>query len=701
MKFLLAIFLIVLWTAPREEKVFFLPTANAGADITIPTGSQALLNGINSTGTSLSYQWNKISGPTGDSIYLANMAQAIAGRLTVTGTYKYELVVTDNASNISRDTVQITTSVSPTKRRPTAGLTIKQIGPAEYHTTNIASNDTAYRIVFDGVIAMDAITGFIGKPVMIASGQYDEPVITDLGYAFWLPHSNYPVVPQWIDLDINGNLFDSLNYLIGYLHEWFFIKASDGSAWMWGNDRYNWYAGVFQGKARPLPMPAGKQFKAYAVSEGGLLALTTVGDIYQYKPNSTTPVLITNPTGRPAIAIASTRTKGYMALIPDAGQPTTSGIPYCWGDTRYVGGTNGSIANPTDFRSFWGNRPFKFVWTSDESIHCIDTAGQCFGAGNNGGGEVGDSTEWCNHGELYSPPYAWNWLAGIFVSPAKNITPAGHTFKIGWGPTVFGFGNAAQDEQDSIWTWGRDKSFEQQTWIQMSDGGNARPNMLDRLFPFRHSVLWGTLVTIPVTIYTCNAGANQSISVTSTTLNGAATPTAGYSFTGYKWTQLSGPNTGTFGSSTALTTTFTGLITGTYSLKLLATDNNTATIADTLQVIVNATTPPVVSILPSPATITEPASSVSLSGSATTSGGATITSWLWFRRSGNTVYNITSPTSQNTTITGLQPGTYVFELDATDSNGNTGTTQVTVNVLRYPDKIIIRKKSFHHKIIIQ
>ena len=73
-----------------------------------------------------------------------------------------------------------------------------------------------------------------------------------------------------------------------------------------------------------------------------------------------------------------------------------------------------------------------------------------------------------------------------------------------------------------------------------------------------------------------------------------------------------------------------------------------------------------------------PISSVTLSGSASESGG-TIASCLWTQVSGSAAA-IVSPTAMTTQITGLTVGTYVFQLTATDVNGATGsgTVQVTV-----------------------
>jgi hypothetical protein len=76
--------------------------------------------------------------------------------------------------------------------------------------------------------------------------------------------------------------------------------------------------------------------------------------------------------------------------------------------------------------------------------------------------------------------------------------------------------------------------------------------------------------------------------------------------------------------------------------------------------------------------ITLPTNSVSLTGSGTDSDG-TIASYAWTKSSGGAA-TITTPNAQNTSVTGLVQGTYVFQLQVTDDDGATGTDTVTVIV---------------------
>lgn len=78
-------------------------------------------------------------------------------------------------------------------------------------------------------------------------------------------------------------------------------------------------------------------------------------------------------------------------------------------------------------------------------------------------------------------------------------------------------------------------------------------------------------------------------------------------------------------------------------------------------------------------TITLPTTTVSLTGSGSDSDG-TISSYLWSKVSGPAGSSITTPNSQNTTVTGLTTGTYIFQLIVTDNNGATGSDTVQVTV---------------------
>jgi len=184
-----------------------------------------------------------------------------------------------------------------------------------------------------------------------------------------------------------------------------------------------------------------------------------------------------------------------------------------------------------------------------------------------------------------------------------------------------------------------------------------------------------------------SAGSNQTVTLpaNSVTLTGSATDATG-TITSYSWTQVSGPNTSSITTATAITTTVSGLVAGTYVFQLKATDNNNLSGTGTVTITVNPAPnqPPVVSAGIAQ-TITLPVSTVILTGTATDATG-TITSYLWTQVSGPNTSSITAATSITTSVTGLIAGTYVFQLKATDNNNLSGTGTVTITVNPAPNE---------------
>jgi len=89
--------------------------------------------------------------------------------------------------------------------------------------------------------------------------------------------------------------------------------------------------------------------------------------------------------------------------------------------------------------------------------------------------------------------------------------------------------------------------------------------------------------------------------------------------------------------------------------------------------------PPTADAEPESQSITLPTNSANLTGSGSDPDGS-ITGYAWSKVSGPATYTINSPTSQNTTVSNLVEGTYVFRLTVTDNDGATGTDDVTVIV---------------------
>jgi hypothetical protein len=108
---------VVMWACDpkddRTEPLQSLPVARAGNDFNVylPTERQFKLNGASSydpdgAGYAMSYNWTKLSGPE-----IFDFQPTLTSPFVIireTGTYTFELKVTDVQSNVARDTVQVT-----------------------------------------------------------------------------------------------------------------------------------------------------------------------------------------------------------------------------------------------------------------------------------------------------------------------------------------------------------------------------------------------------------------------------------------------------------------------------------------------------------------------------------------------------------------------------------------------------------------
>ncbi len=86
-----------------------------------------------------------------------------------------------------------------------------------------------------------------------------------------------------------------------------------------------------------------------------------------------------------------------------------------------------------------------------------------------------------------------------------------------------------------------------------------------------------------------NAGSDATIVLpnNSSTLNGSGNDPDG-TISGYQWTKISGPTSGTIANPTSATTGVSSLVQGTYKFRLQVTDNGGATSSDTMTLNVNA-----------------------------------------------------------------------------------------------------------------
>ena len=194
----------------------------------------------------------------------------------------------------------------------------------------------------------------------------------------------------------------------------------------------------------------------------------------------------------------------------------------------------------------------------------------------------------------------------------------------------------------------------------------------------------GTTTPVPPTV---SAGATQSITlpVSTVTLTGTAVANAGATISSTLWTQTSGPNTATIASPSALSTSVTGLVAGTYTFQLKAKDNNNDSTESVDTVHVLAIAPAVT--MGAAQTIVLPQDSTTLTATDGTNGGSAITSTLWTEVSGPNTATIVTPTALTTAIKNMVAGTYSFKLTVTNSAGLTASASVGITVNPAPTPV--------------
>lgn len=180
-----------------------------------------------------------------------------------------------------------------------------------------------------------------------------------------------------------------------------------------------------------------------------------------------------------------------------------------------------------------------------------------------------------------------------------------------------------------------------------------------------------------------NAGPDKSIFLPQSSLTLTASASDDGTITGTNWVQLSGPSNATLANPTQLNLQINGLQLGEYTFQLSVTDNNDATVFDIMRVIVLPASfqPPVVDA-GTDKEIILPTTAVTLNGTATVSSG-TITSTSWTKVVGGAV-NMSGANTLTLSCTGMEVGTYVFNLKVIDDTGHEVSDAVEVTVLPVP-----------------
>ena len=197
------------------------------------------------------------------------------------------------------------------------------------------------------------------------------------------------------------------------------------------------------------------------------------------------------------------------------------------------------------------------------------------------------------------------------------------------------------------------------------------------------SISTGSVVLVPPVVKITGT-TTVTLPTNTTTLDGSSSTSsnANGTISSYQWSEVSGPNTATFGTATAKSTSVNGLVAGTYSFQLKVTDNLGSTGTTTTTVTVKASTGTNKAPIANAGAdfTTQYKDYAYLSGGASYDPDGSIATWAWTQISGPNTAKIVSGNSMFPTINNMVAGTYTFRLTVTDNLGATASDDVNVSL---------------------
>ncbi len=652
------------------------PVADAGTNqlITLPVNNVTLTgSGTDVDGTVISYSWAKISGPAAAILVSPNSSSTLVNNLPQ-GFYEFELTVTDNDGLASTDTIRVTVN-DMLNKAPVANAGIKIVislpansttltgsgadadgfitsykwlkisGPAQ---VVIESPDSAITVINNLVqgtykfeLTVTDNNGAISKDVVqvtVNAGQNQSPTANaGLDKIIVLPTNTTTLTGIGTDTD-------------GTITSYKWVKLSGNAVGVIGssNSAITTISNLVQGA---------NQYQLSVTDNKGAVTKDTVKITVNPAPNKV-PVAnagadktITLPTSSITLNGAGTDLDGTIAV-------------FAW--EKIIGPGSATIASP--------NSPTTSILNLQQGVYQFVLT-----VTDNNGAFDKDTVKVTVNPAPNQAPIADAGLNQIITLPLNNVNLSGSGTDADGTITSYAWVKITDPAAGNI--------------ISQNSAATLVNGLVEGLYEFELTVKDNLNAiskdTIKVTVNpapnkapVAEAGLNKVITlpVNNLTLSGTGTDADG-SIVSYLWKQIAGPVSGIIVSPTNANTIINNLIQGIYRYQLTVTDNKGATSTDIVQVTVNAS----INIIPiaiagADKTITLPTNTISLTGSGTDADG-TITGYKWLKISGAASGTITSPNANNTNITNLVQGVYLFQLTVTDNSGASAkdTIKVTVN----------------------
>lgn len=647
------------------------PVANAGPNqtITLPTNSINLTgSGSDPDGTIVSYLWTKVSGPT------ATMGGTNTTVLSLTnllqGTYVFSLTVTDNQGATGSATVTVTVNGTTTNKAPFANA-----GPDRTITLPTNSlNITGSGNDLDGTIVSYLWEKVSGPAATITNGNAATVTFSNLVagvYTFRLTVTDNQGATGSDNVVVTvlaGNQSPTANAGADIILT---LPSNSTNIIGSGSDpdgsiaSYAWTQINGPGAAT-LTNPSSTTVSVSNLVQGVYIFRLTVTD-NQGATGFDDVVVTVNaaPVNNPPVANAgadiSITLPTNSVFINGSGTDSDGTIAsYCW--TLQSGPTvtlaNQNTANLTASNLVEGSYVFRLTVTDNQGATGSDNV------------------------TVTVLPAAVNQTPTVNAGADKNLTlPANST-------TVTA---TASDPDGSIASY----FWEKLSGPSATESGNTTAtltltNLVEGTYQYRVIVTDNQGATasdeVRVNVFAANqppvvtapADVVITLPTSSVVLNATASDPDG-TIASYLWINLSGPGIPTLSGATTASLSASNLIAGTYSFRITVTDNDGATAADEVNVVVQTPTnqSPLANAGPDKS-ITLPTNSTNFSGSGVDPDG-TIVSYAWIQISG-TAATISNANTATLTVQVPSDGIYSFRLTVTDNDGATGSDNVILTV---------------------
>jgi gliding motility-associated-like protein len=638
------------------------PIANAGSDIsiTLPTNSSNVTgSGSDGDGSIQSYAWIQLSGPSTSTLSNSNKAQMTASNL-ISGTYTFQLTVTDNNGATDNDEMSIIVNAAPVNAPPTvnAGDDISITLPANSVILNGSATDS------DGTIASYLWTKISGPATFSLSGTITNALTaTNLvagTYTFRLRVTDddgsnatdnviVTVAPESVNQSPSANAGPNRTITLPNNQVTFDGSGADPDGTI---SSYNW---------TQISGPSTASLTNNSTDD--LTASNLIAGIYNFQmevtddegSTATDQVTVTVSAANvpPIVSAGSdvnlTLPTNFVDIVGTASDPDGTVSLTSWSQTDGISApftVNGTTISITSLVA--GHYTFQFQATDNQGAVSTDEVQVAVSASN-----VLPTVDAGADKSIVLPTNSVN-LTGTANDADGTIVSYNWTKQSGPTTTLTNASTTTLTANNLL-----EGTYVFRLSATDNDGGVSFDNVQVVVFP-------ATTNTAPI----ANAGNNISLVLptNTTNINGSGSDSDG-SIVSYNWTKVSGPNV-TITNPNNSTVTLTNLLEGTYSFRLTVTDDDGASSSDDVNVTVSpeAVNQSPVANAGNDITITLPVNSTNLTGSSSDSDGAVV-GYLWEQVSGPTAATITNASAATATVSDLIEGTYTFLLTTTDDDG--------------------------------